>query len=100
MPILPAEPDLHPMNLWQIGRRGDLAERWWCLHTKPRQEKAVARALRSEDISYYLPLVVKVDRTPQGRATRSVVPLFPGYLFLLADEMSRLTALRSNRIAN
>src|SRR3954454_11273800 len=100
MPILPAEPDLHPMNLWQIGRRGDLAERWWCLHTKPRQEKAVARALRSRDIAFYLPQVVKVDRTPQGRKIRSVVPLFTSYLFLLGDEVARLEALRSDRLAN
>ena len=100
MPILPAEPDLHPMDLWQRGGHGTPDERWWCLHTKPRQEKALARALRSVDISFYLPLAVKVDRTPQGRTTRSIIPFFTGYLFLLGDELGRLEAIRSNRIAN
>src|SRR3954467_11968540 len=100
MPILPAEPDLHPLSLWQDGGRGDFGERWWCLHTKARQEKAIARFLRSQDISYYLPQVVKVDRTPQGRKIRSVVPLFTGYLFLLGDDFARVEALRSQRLAN
>jgi transcription antitermination factor NusG len=100
MPILPAEPDLHPSNLWQREDHDSLGERWWCLHTKPRQEKAVARELRTLDLSFYLPQVVKEDRTPQGRKIRSIVPLFTGYLFLLGDEYSRVQALRGARLAN
>lgn len=100
MPILPAEPDLHPTDLWQGGGRGVPNECWWCLHTKPRQEKAVGRTLRSQDISYYLPQVVKVERTPQGRKIRSIVPLFTGYLFLLGDDYARIEALRTNRLVN
>jgi transcription antitermination factor NusG len=100
MPILPAEPDLHPTNLWDEGGSGGPNACWWCLHTKPRQEKAVARALKLQDISYYLPQVVKVDRTPQGRKIRSVIPLFTGYLFLLGDDSARIEALRTNRLAN
>jgi len=100
MPILPAEPDLHPASLWQGGGRGTHDDRWWCLPTKPRQEKAVARILRFQDISYYLPQVVKVDRTPQGRKTRAIIPLFTGYLFLLGDEYARIEALRTDRLAN
>jgi transcriptional antiterminator RfaH len=99
MPILPAEPDLHPRDLWESGNLGSLDERWWCLHTKPRQEKAVARDLRSRNVAYYLPQVIKVDRTPQGRRIRSNMPLFTGYLFLLGDEFARLEALRTNRLA-
>jgi transcriptional antiterminator RfaH len=100
MPILPAEPDLHPIDLWQEQKFESLAGRWWCLHTKPRQEKAVARALLVHNVSYYLPQVVKVDRTPQGRKIQSVIPLFPGYLFLLGDEMARYEAVKTNRLAN
>jgi transcriptional antiterminator RfaH len=99
MPILPAEPDLHPRDLWERDDVGSLDERWWCLHTKPRQEKAVARSLRLRNVAYYLPQVVKVDRTPQGRKIRSNVPLFTGYLFLLGDELARLEALRTDRLA-
>jgi transcriptional antiterminator RfaH len=99
MPILPAEPDLHPRDLWAREDEGSLDGRWWCLHTKPRQEKAVARTLRSRNVAYYLPQVVKVDRTPQGRKIRSNVPLFTGYVFLLGDELARIEAFRTNRLA-
>jgi transcriptional antiterminator RfaH len=99
MPILPAEPDLHPRDLWERQDEGSPDERWWCLHTKPRQEKAVARTLRSRNVAYYLPQVIKVDRTPQGRRIRSNVPLFTGYVFLLGNELARAEALRTNRLA-
>ncbi len=100
MPILPAEPDLFPMDLWQgLGRsEGEPARKWWCLHTKPRQEKAMARDLRAQGVPYYLPQVVHEDRTPQGRKTRSVLPLFTSYLFLLADEQERVQSLKGNRL--
>ena len=53
MPILPAEPDLYPSDLWQGADLMEEASRgrlWWCLHTKPRQEKATARDLRSRPL--------------------------------------------------
>jgi transcriptional antiterminator RfaH len=100
MPILPAEPDLNPPDLWDlVNGAGPPGERlWWCLHTKPRQEKAAARDLRALGLSYYLPQVVHEDRTPQGRRTRSVLPLFMGYLFLLGDDRARVSALKGNRL--
>ena len=101
MPILPAEPDLYPTDLWQgFERHGDDEPegRWWCLHTRPRQEKATARDLRVQKIAFYLPQVVHEDRTPQGRKTRSVLPLFTSYLFLLADERERVQSMKGNRL--
>lgn len=101
MPILPAEPDFYPPDLWNqataVPPRG---RRWWCLHTKPRQEKAVARDLRARAVAYFLPQVAREDRTPQGRKTRSILPLFTSYLFLLGDDGERVEALRGNRLAN
>jgi transcriptional antiterminator RfaH len=102
MPILPAEPDCHPTNLWDeaatmTDRQGAV---WWCLHTKPRQEKATARELRKHQVVYYLPLVTKETRTPQGRRMQSVTPLFAGYLFLHGDANDRLLALRGNRLVH
>lgn len=101
MPILPAEPDLYPANLWQEeAADSQQGRRWWCLHTKPRQEKATARDLRSKQVAYFLPQVIHEDRTPQGRKTRSIVPLFTSYLFLLGDERERVEAMRGNRLVN
>jgi len=100
MPILPAEPDCNPPNLWD-GDGSTPAEAdvcWWCLHSKPRQEKATARELRRAGIDYYLPQVAKESHTPQGRKIRSVVPLFPGYLFMRGDRNDRLVALRAHRL--
>jgi len=102
MPILPAEPDFHPPELWEaeaVARHNpDVV--WWCLHTKPRQEKAMARELRQIGLAFYLPQVIKEDRTPQGRKIRSVIPLFTSYLFLLGDPRDRLAALRGNRLVS
>jgi transcriptional antiterminator RfaH len=97
MPILPAEPDLYPPDLWEVDG-GAEGRQWWCLHTKPRQEKATARDLRAQRLAYYLPQVVHEDRTPQGRKIRSVIPLFTSYLFLLADEQERVQAMKGNRL--
>ena len=100
MPILPAEPDCNPPNLWDDpsihASNGDTV--WWCLHTKPRQEKATARQLRDEGLVYYLPQVLKETRTPKGRKIQSIIPLFMGYLFLKGNLNDRLIALRAHRL--
>ena len=99
MPILPAEPDIFPDDLWdEVAGRHDPSMRWYCLHAKPRQEKAVARELRAQQVAFYLPQVVREDRTPAGRKIRSIIPLFLGYLFLLGDDRQRLVALKGNRL--
>jgi transcriptional antiterminator RfaH len=102
MPILSAEPDRYPEDLWEAGvplpAKPDAV--WWCLHTKPRQEKATARELRQQGVVYYLPQVVKESRTPRGRRIRSVAPLFAGYVFLYGDPRDRLVALRGDRLVN
>jgi transcriptional antiterminator RfaH len=102
MPILPSEPDCNPPNLWDASFVFPAKESavWWCVHTKPRQEKATARDLRKAGIAYYLPQVMRESRTPQGRRIQSVVPLFLGYLFFHGDLEDRLVALRGHRLAN
>jgi transcriptional antiterminator RfaH len=102
MPILPAEPDCYPANLWNEAEPVPVKPEgaWWCVHTKPRQEKATARELRKQAVVYYLPQVVKESRTPQGRKIQSVVPLFLGYLFFHGDANDRVVALRGNRLVN
>jgi transcription antitermination factor NusG len=100
MPILPAEPDCYPPNLWDDSPSlaAETEAVWWCLHTKPRQEKATARELRKAEVAFYLPQVRRESRTPQGRKIQSVVPLFAGYMFLRGNHEDRLVALRANRL--
>jgi transcription antitermination factor NusG len=102
MPILTAEPDRYPEDLWEEGASLPAKPEgvWWCLHTKPRQEKATARELREQGVVYYLPQVVKESRTPQGRRIKSVTPLFVSYMFLYGDAQDRVAALRGNRLVN
>jgi transcription antitermination factor NusG len=101
MPILPAEPEMFPENLWDEAD-GPLKDgrRWLCLHTRPRQEKATARDLRAAQVPFYLPQMIHEDRTPAGRKISSVLPLFGGYLFLFGDDVQRIQALRGNRLVN
>ncbi len=108
MPIKPAEPDLSPPDFWErvpgpavsdAGGDGP-GRRWWCLHTKPRQEKVTARHLRTAGLSYYLPQAVREGRTPEGRKIRSVIPLFPSYLFLFEDERGRVESMKWNTLVH
>jgi transcriptional antiterminator RfaH len=99
MPILPTEPEMFPDDLWkEVEQHHDPSRRWYCLHTRPRQEKAVARDLRSSRVPFYLPQMIQESRTPAGRKTRSTLPLFGGYLFLLGNEQYRVIALKTNRL--
>jgi hypothetical protein len=101
VPILPAEPEMYPDDLWEGSGPGtDPGRRWYCLHTKPRQEKATARDLRAGQVPFYLPQIVREGRTPAGRKTRATLPLFGGYLFLLGDSAARFAALKGNRLVN
>ena len=72
---------------------------WWVVHTKSRNEKALAHDLVSKNISYFLPMSWKVKRS-RGRKTRSLLPLFGGYLFFCGEESQRVEVLKTNRVAN
>ncbi len=71
---------------------------WWVLHTRARNEKAVAADLQRRDIRHYLPLVLS-RRTSRGWRRSVQIPLFPGYVFLLGGDEERLAALQTNRVA-
>lgn len=84
---------------WQADTAGKSGGRWWVLHTKARQEKAVAAALETQHVDYYLPLALK-KRTYGRRVVSKRIPLFPGYLFVHGEEAQRMVALKTGRIAN
>jgi transcriptional antiterminator RfaH len=96
MPILPAEPDVYPPGLFEgTATMGERA--WWVLHTKPRQEKALARQMYQAGVPFYLPLLQRKNLI-RGRLMQSCVPLFTSYLFLLADGAERILALATRRV--
>jgi transcriptional antiterminator RfaH len=115
MPILAAEPECFPANLLdgfcdgqasasgQAVLQADLAgadfpRAWWVMHTRPRQEKSLARDLFARDIPYYLPQVRRTS-VIRGRNHTSHVPLFTSYLFVYGTDLERQSSMTTNRIA-
>jgi len=72
---------------------------WWVVHTRSRNEKALANDLKRKGVSYFLPMTWKVHHY-RGRKMRSFLPLFSGYLFFCGIENDRLQTLKTNRVAN
>ncbi len=77
----------------------DFVGRWYVLHTRARNEKAVAVDLGRLGIQHFLPLI-RYRRTYGGRKRRVEIPLFPGYVFLCGNRADREAALRTHRIAH
>ena len=71
---------------------------WHVLHTRSRQEKALADDLRAMKIAHFLPLVRQV-RYYGKRKFRINEPLFPGYVFLRGQLDDAYLADRTRRVA-
>ncbi len=79
-----------------VSARG--GRRWHVLHTRSRQEKALAEVLSTAGIPHYLPLVRSVRfYGHRRRVTES--PLFPGYVFLNGEEEETWFAIGTRRVA-
>ena len=90
----------NPPIIWpQVESICDFSGQWWVVHTRSRNEKALAHDLISKNISYFLPMSWKVRRRSR-RTIRSFLPLFSGYLFFCGQEEQRIELLRTNRVAN
>jgi hypothetical protein len=98
MPILSPEPQLFPADLF-AGAYSSQDRIWWVLHTRPRQEKSLARQLHTSRIPFFLPLAPH-RLLVRNRMLTSYIPLFTGYLFLLADQQERVAALATSRVAS
>ncbi len=85
------QPDQTPVDAF-VGR-------WWVLHTRARNEKAVAAILSRRQVQHFLPLV-RHTRTYGGRVKRAEIPLFPSYVFVCGGLEDRLVALQTNRVAH
>lgn len=100
MPILAPEPVIYPPDLLGACREAEQSERgWWVLHTRPRQEKSLARSLYAGELPFFLPLIENRVRVRKGFVT-SQLPLFPGYVFVHLSQEERLKAMSSGRVVN
>ncbi|MCF8025853.1 MAG: hypothetical protein K9J79_11075 [Desulfobacteraceae bacterium] len=73
---------------------------WRIAHVKSRREKALAGFLAKKGIGYYLPMITRKQRSASNRVRYSLVPVFPGYMFLRADDHDRYNVLHTNQVAN
>jgi transcriptional antiterminator RfaH len=100
MPVLPPEPSCFPPGLLDDGEPSAHADQGWrVLHTRPRQEKCLARHLHRTQVAYYLPTVPNRFLV-RGKVVQAHVPLFPGYLFLHGTREDWLQALASRRVVH
>ena len=71
----------------------DLIEKkWYVIQTKPRNEKIVLKQIEQRRVESYLPLVEKI-RIWSDRKKKIQTPLFPGYVFVHANEEERIRAI-------
>jgi transcription antitermination factor NusG len=81
---------------WELGRSDPSTPRWTVLHTRSRQEKALAEVLAASGVECFLPLVRKVRY--YGHRKRVVeLPIFPSYLFLWGPVEAAYPAIASGR---
>jgi transcriptional antiterminator RfaH len=81
-----------------LDRRRDPDSRWFVLGTRSRQEKALDQAVRGMGLSCWLPLR-RASRRYGTRRVESLLPLFPGYLFLWGTRDEAYLADRTRRVA-
>lgn len=70
---------------------------WRALHTRSRQEKAVAQLLEAAAVEHYLPLVRRT-RVWGGKRRAVFTPLFPGYVFVRSLPEETYVAVDSGRV--
>ena len=84
-------------DIQNLDPKAPLAGEWIVLHTKARQEKAVARHLEAAGCRYDLPLIRRVTET-RGRKHESEIPLFAGYVFLKGERQHAYDAMATRRV--
>lgn len=72
---------------------------WHVLHTRSRQEKAIAKALLAVGIEYYLPLTNRGSYRGRRKCIVSE-PIFPSYLFMRGTVEDTYFAIATKRVAN
>lgn len=76
-----------------------IAQQWHVLHTRSRQEKAVAGHLDARGVHHFLPTVNQV-RFHGKRKVTAELPLFPGYVFLWGSREDAFSADRNGRLVS
>jgi len=82
-----------------VGALAEISEDWWVAHTRSRAEKAFAREMLAQKVTYFLPMRERI-MVWGGRRRKVLMPLFQSYVFFAGTPEDRQTALRTNRLAH
>jgi len=89
----------NPPLTWPDTRIRNFNGTWRVAHCMSRNEKALAWDMVHKKFSYFLPMNLNAHES-KGRTFKTLLPLFPGYVFFCGNELQRLEVLRTKRVAN
>jgi transcription antitermination factor NusG len=69
--------------------------KWYAVFTLPQNEKSAMRQLALRDVEAFLPTYETVKLWKNRQRVRTVMPLFPTYLFVCIDRRQRVKVLQS-----
>jgi len=72
---------------------------WLAAYTRSRHESAVANQLQQKGLPILLPTYERLSRW-SDRIRRIQSPLFPGYVFVCADDVERVRVLQTTGVVN
>ena len=69
--------------------------RWYAVYTVPQNEKSVIKRLQLRNIESFLPTYETIRVWKNRQRVKTVLPLFPCYLFVHIDTQERVKVLRA-----
>jgi transcription antitermination factor NusG len=79
---------------------GAAERRWYAVFTLPQNEKSAVRQLALREVESFLPTYETVRVWKNRQRIRTVLPLFPSYLFVHIDSRQRGRVLQSPGVIN
>jgi transcription antitermination factor NusG len=79
---------------------GSAERRWYAVFTLPQNEKSAAKQLALREVESFLPTYETVRVWKNRQRVRTVLPLFPSYLFVHIDCRQRSRVLQSPGVIN
>jgi transcription antitermination factor NusG len=80
---------------WDRDRDQPAARRWFAVFTVPHNEKSVVRHLGLREIESFLPAFETVRVWKNRQRVKTILPLFPTYLFVHINSRERVRVLDS-----
>jgi transcription antitermination factor NusG len=70
-------------------------QRWYAVFTVPQNEKSVVKHLKERDVESFLPTYESIRVWKNRQRVKTVLPLFPCYVFVRIENSERVKVLQS-----